>query len=104
MGDNRKSVLQMFNEWTISQEFYRMPYVAAMLIIHGSVVIPVYLWAMHLSGDNGAHFILLTVLTFCILISNLAAMPTKITIPIYLACNAVLLPIMGYNLFVILAA
>ena len=77
------SLVSRFFNWTASQEKYRYGWLATILAIHGCILAPIVLLIVFL---NGANIVLATMvagsLAAC-LITNLAAMPTKITIPVF---------------------
>lgn len=80
---HRQSLVARFFSWCQGQEPHRFGWLAAVIAIHGCVLTPLTLFAVFLGG-NGIVFWGLTIGAMAMaLISNLAAMPTKITIPIF---------------------
>jgi hypothetical protein len=77
------SVITRFFRWCKAQEKYRFGWVAAIIAAHGCALTPITLFFIYLGGNN------MTLWAFAIgamgmsLIANLAAMPTKITIPVF---------------------
>jgi len=81
--EKKQSLLSQFISWCDGQEKYRFGWLAAIITIHGCVLAPITVLTIALTGNN---FIFwgITIAAFAIaLVSNLAAMPTKITIPIF---------------------
>jgi undecaprenyl-diphosphatase len=72
-----------FINWCESQEKYRFGWLAASLTLHGCVLTILTMFAVILSGN---HFIFWPFVIGAMAISvitNLAALPTKITIPVF---------------------
>lgn len=96
------SLSTRFMNWCRSQEKYRYGWLAAILAIHGCVLAPI---ALFLVFTNGANIVLATMvagsLAAC-LITNLAALPTKITIPVFLTSVLVDLAVMAISLATLL--
>lgn len=78
-----KSFISKFINWCERQEQYRFGWLAAALSIHGCALTPITLFAIILAGTNIAFFVLALVAMGMTLVTNLAAMPTKITIPVF---------------------
>jgi hypothetical protein len=78
------SVWKRFIHWTDSQEENRFLWLAVALFGHGCVITIITIIAILLSGN---HFILwpfaIGAMTLCV-ITNLAALPTRVTIPVFL--------------------
>jgi|SRR6185437_10415599 len=83
------TILGKFGNFMEEMQAYRLPVMAGMILIHGCFTVPIALLAMLYSGDNSLQLLLITTFTFAILISNLAVLPTKITIPIFLVATMV---------------
>ncbi len=81
-----------------SMQNYRLPALVTMIMIHGNITCPLTLWTIHLTGDSSTQFLICTVLTMTIIVTNLAALPTKITIPVFAASTFFLLLMNLYNL------
>lgn len=95
-------IISSFFAWAESKEPLRLFYMAAMIMIHANVVIPLVLWSMFAAEAHDIQYLILTVLSFMILVSNLAVMPTKVTISVF-ALSTIILTVQGiYNLMVIL--
>ena len=78
------SIFSKFTNWCVSQESYRLGWLAGILAIHGCALTPITLFAVVLSGTNLALYISALVAMGLAVVTNLAAMPTKITIPAFL--------------------
>ena len=69
--------------WCDGQETYRFGWLGAIIAFHGCVLTPITLFAVILSGSNIWLFSAAIVAMGMSLVTNLAAMPTKITIPVF---------------------
>ena len=81
--EKRQSLFSRFIKWCDSQEQFRFGWVAAILTIHGCVLAPITVLAITLGGNHFAFWGVAIGAIAMALIANLAAMPTKITIPIF---------------------
>ena len=70
--------------WTNNQEKYRLGWLAAILTLHGCFLTPLTILFVVISGNNIFLFVTAIVAMVMCLITNLAALPTKITIPVFL--------------------
>ena len=77
------SLLKRFMQWAEDQEKYRFGWVAGILAGHGCIITPLTLFAIILSGSNIVFFIAAIVAMMTSLVTNLAALPTKYTIPAF---------------------
>jgi len=80
---NKQSFLSRFITWCNGQEKYRFGWLAITLTLHGCVLAPITVLSIALGGNN---FVLWGIAIGAIampLVANLAAMPTKITIPVF---------------------
>ena len=73
-----------FNAWCRCQEKHRFGWLAAALTIHGCILTPLTIMVVILSGNNLILFGLAIAAMASTLVTNLAAMPTRITIPVFL--------------------
>ena len=53
------------------------------LLIQGCIIAPFALLSMSIAGYSEIQFILITLSTFAILITNLAVLPQRIVIPVF---------------------
>jgi len=77
------SVWKKFIDWCISQEKYRLGWLAAALTLHGCVLTIFTMFAVVLAGNHFMFWPFIIGGMGITLIVNLAAMPTKITIPVF---------------------
>lgn len=77
------SVFLRFFTWCKGQEKYRLGWLGAILAIHGCALTPITLFAVVLTGTNFVFYIATLVAMAIAVVTNLAAMPTKITIPAF---------------------
>ena len=77
------STFSKFTNWCVSQEPYRLGWLAGILAIHGCALTPITLFAVILSGTNLVLYISVLVAMGLAVVTNLAAMPTKVTIPAF---------------------
>lgn len=96
------SLVEKMGLWTVSQEPYRLPYIAAMLMIQSCVLVPASLYSMRAAG--GGDFQLGIIVSFSMLVVtlNLAAQPTKITLPVFAINIVVVLLLTIYNVLTVL--
>jgi len=80
----KTTVFTQFINWCETQEKNRFLWLAAALVSHGCALTPITLFAVILSGNLLAFWILAIVAMMSALVTNLAAMPTKYTIPAFL--------------------
>ena len=72
-----------FISWCKNQESNRYGWVAGILAVHGCVLTPITVLFVALCGNNIALWMMAISAMAVALISNLAAMPTKVTIPVF---------------------
>jgi hypothetical protein len=76
------SVVTQFLNWCKAQDRNRLLWLGIALSAHGCIITPVTIMAVLLAGTNLVLFILAIVAMGAVLVTNLAAMPTKITLPV----------------------
>ena len=79
----KPSLWTRFIQWSSNQEQNRFGWTAGILAGHGCIVTPITLFAIILSGSNLIFFMAAIVAMMASLVTNLAAMPTKYTIPTF---------------------
>jgi hypothetical protein len=79
----KASVTRRFINWCESQEENRFGWVAVIIAGHGCVISPLAALLIAFSGNNMLFWGLAIVAMAVPLITNLAAMPTKVTIPVF---------------------
>lgn len=77
------SVLKKFMNWCKEQDENRFMWIGIALAGHGCVLTPLTVMAVVFAGTNMLLFMLAIVAMGMALVTNLAAMPTKITIPVF---------------------
>jgi hypothetical protein len=76
------SVVSRFAAWTSGQQHNRLMWLGLSIAGHGCFLTPLTVALVAFTGMNLALFMLATVAMAMTLIVNLAALPTKITIPV----------------------
>jgi hypothetical protein len=79
----KQNLFSRFISWCDGQEKYRFGWLGGALAAHGCIFTPITLFAIILSGNYFFFWILALVAMGAALITNLAALPTKITIPVF---------------------
>ena len=70
-------------------QFYRIGILAFTLLVQANIIIPVTLLAISMGGGSSFAFACCTFFSFLILVSQLAVMPAKITIPLFIVSTIV---------------
>ena len=78
-----KSAFRKFINWCDGQEKNRLGWLAATLTLHGCVLTIITVFAIMLAGNNFIFWPFAIGAMGMTLVVNLAAMPTKITIPVF---------------------
>jgi hypothetical protein len=73
----------LFFNWCKSQEPYRFGWLAVIITGHGCVITPFTLLSIMFSGNSPVYWAFAIAAMTMTVVSNLAAMPTKITIPVF---------------------
>jgi hypothetical protein len=79
----KRNVFLRFFDWCSSQEKFRLGWVASILGSHGCIITPITLFVVVLGGNNIIYWMAAIVAMMMSLVTNLAALPTKITIPVF---------------------
>ena len=79
----RPSTIAKFFRWAARQESSRFGWIAGILALHGCVITPITILIVAATGMNLALFISTMAAMGLALTTNLAAMPTKVTIPAF---------------------
>jgi hypothetical protein len=82
----RKNMLTSFLDWSKAQEYNRLLWVGIGLATHGCIITPLTIMALLFFSNGEVPMVSFTVVVLSmvmVLITNLAALPTKITIPVY---------------------
>ena len=99
MVNKNQSIVSKFMTWCQAQEKNRLGWVGLILAIHGCVITPITLFIIISAGNNIAFWGVAMGAMAMSLITNLAALPTKITIPVFFFSLIVDLAIIGTCLF-----
>ena len=85
-GKNKKTWWAGFLEYSANQQVNRFGWLALALTIQGCVLAPLTIFSIVVNGNSMALWSI-CILSFAVTeVTNLAAMPTKITIPVFFAC------------------
>ena len=79
------SLYRRFINWCAAQEENRFMWLAGSLVLYGCVLSPITVFAVFLAGNSMLLWALTIGSMAVVLISHLAALPTRITIPIFFA-------------------
>jgi hypothetical protein len=79
------SLIHKFTAWTEAQENNRLLWLGIAIAGHGCVLAPISLFIIMFTGFQFGLFMTVMGAMAAALIVNLAAMPTKITIPVFFA-------------------
>jgi hypothetical protein len=80
---DHRSVWTHFISWCKGQEKNRFMWLAAGLTGHGCFITPLTLFVVMLSGNSMFLWALVIAAMTMTLVTNLAALPTKITVPVF---------------------
>lgn len=100
--EKTQSIFSQFITWCKGQESYRFAWLAAIIFIHGCVLTPITVLSVALSSNNIIYWVAAMSAMGMALVSNLAAMPTKITIPVFflsVLIDLVIIAISVYQVF-----
>ncbi len=77
------SIIRRFFTWCSQQEKNRLLWLAAIVTGHGCVITPITLFFVMFAGNHFIFWPLVIGAMGMALVTNLAAMPTKVTIPVF---------------------
>lgn len=80
---NSESIFSRFISWCTNQQDNRFMWLGIAVVGHGCVITPLTVMAVLLAGTNMFLFILALVAMGISLVTHLAALPTRITIPVF---------------------
>lgn len=81
--EKKQSFISRFFDWCESQEKSRFGWVAVIIALHGCVLAPITALSITLGTNHIAYWGVAIGAMAMALVANLAAMPTKITIPVF---------------------
>ena len=79
----KHSFLSQFITWCNGHEKYRLGWLAVIITVHGCILTPLTVLAIVSGGNNFVFWGIAIGAMAMALITNLAAMPTKVTIPAF---------------------
>ncbi|UII31695.1 hypothetical protein LVD17_25735 [Fulvivirga ulvae] len=83
MNDQENTFGKRIVQWTELLDFNRLLVMAIIIFVHTCVIIPpTLLVLLHMQAGEWPYLVV-TVFSFAILVSNLAVMSTKITVPVF---------------------
>ena len=80
---SKVSMATRFINWCQGQQENRILWIGLALCVHGCILAPLAIYLVAMSGNSLALFMTTMVSMCAALVVNLAAMPTKITIPVF---------------------
>jgi hypothetical protein len=80
---NKVSIWKKFIAWCEGQEKYRLGWLAASFTLHGCILTIFTMFAVVLAGNHFIFWPFVIGAMGITVVTNLAALPTKITIPIF---------------------
>ena len=98
LGERKASLFSKFISWSDAQQGNRLLWLGLILSIHGCILTPLTVMAVLLAGTNLTLFMVTIVAMGISLVSNLAAMPTKLTIPLFALSIVMDLVVIGFTL------
>src|SRR5688572_8982993 len=78
---SKPSLISVFMNWCKNQQENRLLWLGVALAGHGCIFTPLTIFAVVSSGNNLVLFMMALIAMGIALVTNLAALPTKITIP-----------------------
>ena len=81
---SKVSLIERFLNWCKDQDRNRLLWLGIALSAHGCIITPITVMAVLFAGTNMFLFILAILAMGATLVTNLAAMPTKVTIPVFI--------------------
>ena len=84
IAEKRQSIVSRFLNWCGRQEASRFGWTAAIIALHGCFITPFTVATIALTTNNIAFWGVAIGSMGMSLITNLSAMPTKITIPVFI--------------------
>src|SRR5688572_22107019 len=94
----KQSLFTRFINWANGQEPFRYGWLGVILAAHGCFLTPATVFVVLYSGNNIWMFVTAVTVMAMSLVTNLAAMPTKITIPVFFAGILIDLAIVAVSL------
>lgn len=86
---NRKNIFSRFFTWAINEEPNRIGWAAFAMVAHGAVITPITIAIIIISGNYFPFWMITIVAMASTVITNLAALPTRYTIPTFFLSIAI---------------
>ncbi len=86
---NRKNIFPRFLSWAINEEPNRIGWAAFAMVAHGAVITPITIAIIIISGNYFPFWIISILAMASTVITNLAALPTRYTIPTFFLSIAI---------------
>lgn len=102
--EKKSSLLSRFKNWLSSQEENRLLWVGIILAGHGCMITPITLLFIALAGNSMVLWAFTLAAMVMSLVVNLAAMPVKITVPVFLLSLLIDFGIIFYSIAAMVAA
>ena len=81
---SKTSIYTIFMNWCNNQQHNRLLWLAVVLLAHGCILTPLTVVIALAAGTSLVLFTLATAAMAMVLVVNLAALPTRITLPVFL--------------------
>ena len=91
------SIMSRFFSWVSRQEENRLTWLAIALVVHGCIITPFTAMTVMATTQNFALFMTAMASMTLTVVTNLAALPTRITIPSFLLSVIIDLIIVGLS-------
>jgi hypothetical protein len=88
-SEEKLSLAKRFFAWCNNQDKNRLPWLAVILTGHGCIITPLTVMVIMITGNNPILWITAFAAMGMCLVVNLAALPTKITLPIFFLSLAI---------------
>ena len=103
-AEKRQSILSRFLDWCDRQEVSRLGWTAAIIALHGCFLTPITVGTVAMTSNSLALWAAAIGAMAMTLITNLSAMPTKVTIPVFILSvvidiSVVTIAVGGINFF-----
>ena len=83
------NLLNWYNQQCEEGSFNRLGVMAFVLLVQTCVIVPATLLTISMNGNNLIEFALMAILSFSILVSLLADMPSKVILPLFLVSTVI---------------
>ena len=80
---NRKNIFSRFLTWAINEEPNRIGWAAFAMVAHGAAITPITIAIIIITGNYFPFWIITILAMASTVITNLAALPTRYTIPTF---------------------